>query len=140
MITRYKHGIVIFFLWVFAPIAWILMWQDKKYHSWFPTILLINGIVFGILLTTQSVAVFPQLDKLYTKYNIRPLPNFTPIVAGVLVGIAIFQVIYALILREKLKSQRAAIEQSIVPIIAFLTLDFVIGVLTGLLLAILPFV
>lgn len=61
-----KHTIIVFLLWVAAPVAWFLMWRDKKYHSWFPHLLWINGVIF-------AVVTFFSIPMLVTKNQLAVL-------------------------------------------------------------------
>lgn len=133
-----KKLIVIAFLWIFAPISWILMWKDKRFHEWFPPLLFVNGIIFTFVFVTQGFINFPKIDYLYQKYQIHEVPYFTVLTALLLTTFTVYQVILGIYLKGKLKTNKHVADDYIKAIMIIFTVDFFFGVTTGLLNVILP--
>ncbi|OGM26375.1 hypothetical protein A3D00_04425 [Candidatus Woesebacteria bacterium RIFCSPHIGHO2_02_FULL_38_9] len=133
-----KHFLVVALLWIFAPMAWVLMWQDKRYHTWFPTLLWINGIIFTIVFTTQAFLILPKLTYFYAKYNIHSLPRFNNAIAIFLIIFAVFQIIFGFHLKKKIQKKGKILDHYMGIIFVILSLDFLLGILTGLLSLLLP--
>ena len=134
-----KHAVIVFFLWAAAPVAWYIIWRDKKYHGWFPVILFINGIVFTILVLIQSVVYLPRFAVL-TEINRMVSVQYLGHVATLfLIFFAIAQIAYGKHLRRQMKSDTKIIERQLPIIIIILVIDVAIGFLTGLLPKLLPY-
>lgn len=103
-----KHGLIVFLLWVAAPVAWYMMWKDKKYHSWFPHLLWINGAVFGIITILRASHVLTR----------GPL---TPLLIIVALLFSLIQVIVGL------RMKPATAEKYIIPMIIAFFIDIGLG-------------
>lgn len=111
-----KHGLIILLLWFAAPIAWYMMWKDKRYHSWFPHLMWINGLVF----TTITFVQMP---------NIVNSSFFNPSVILAILIFALVQVVAGFFLQIKAHKSIKIVHNLIVPMISVFTLDIVIGYL-----------
>lgn len=133
-----KHTLIVILLWLFAPAAWIVMWKDKRYHSWFPTLLYMNGVIFGFVFLTQGIVVLPRLQIWYDQMNVHTVPNFTPSIAIALIGFCIFQIFLGVYLKSKIRTHGHLLDHLIALVLAIFTIDFIFGFITGLLAVILP--
>ena len=135
----HKHLVIVALLWLFAPAAWYLMWQDKKYHSWFAPLLLVNGIVIGIMIITQSYVFIPYISALYELYGVHPLPFFSSVTAIIVVAFAVIQIIYGLHVRRTESLKNKLVTEHLALTVVFFTVDVIIGLLTGLIRVIPPY-
>lgn len=103
-----KHGIIVILLWVAAPLAWYLMWRDKKYHNWFPHLLWINGAVFGVITLLRMSHVLTR----------GPL---TPLLITAALAFSLAQIIIGLRIKE------STAEKYIVPMIIAFFIDIGLG-------------
>jgi len=134
-----KHAVIVFFLWAAAPIAWYIIWRDKKYHGWFPVILFVNGIVFTTLVIIQSLVYIPRLEA-FAQINQQIELHYFGIVASMaLVLFALIQIIYGRKLRREMKHDHTIIDRHLPVIIIILIIDVAIGFLTGILPKLLPY-
>jgi hypothetical protein len=133
-----KKFLVVLFLWIFAPISWLIMWKDERFHSWFPPLLFANGIIFAFMFITQAYTTFPKLEYLYQKYSIHELPFATGVTASFLIFFAVAQIVVGQLLKDKLKRDQHIADPYISFIILIFSLDFLFGFLTGLLGIVLP--
>ncbi|EKD62856.1 MAG: hypothetical protein ACD_52C00031G0002 [uncultured bacterium] len=90
MDTKKKHALVIILLWLFAPAAWVLMVRDKRYWSWLPTLLIINGIVFTLIALYLNKFLFLLFATLQIPYGLFLQKNSTYLKANLAVIIVIF--------------------------------------------------
>lgn len=111
-----KHGIIVFLLWAAAPLAWYLMWKDKRYHHWFPHLLWINGTIFGII-------------TLINLHKVDSHPILTPLSAVFILVFAISQILAGMYLQKKLLKSKRLINKLIVPMIIIFALDIALGYL-----------
>lgn len=103
-----KHGLIVILLWVAAPVAWYLMWKDKKYHNWFPHLLWINGAVFGAITLVRA-------SYLLTRGSYASF-----LVFGAL-AFALIQIIFGLKVKGK------TVEKFIIPMIVAFLIDIGLG-------------
>jgi len=111
-----KHGIIVFLLWAAAPVAWYLMWRDKRYHHWFPHLLWINGIIFGII-------------TLLNLHKIDSHPVLTPVTVTLILSFAIMQILAGLHLQKRLMQSKKLINKLIIPMIIIFAIDIALGYL-----------
>ena len=111
-----KHGIIVFLLWAAAPIAWYLMWKDKRYHHWFPHLLWINGTIFALI----TLANLHKIDS---------HPILTPFSAVIILTFAISQILAGLHLQKRLIKSKELINKLIIPMIIIFALDIALGYL-----------
>lgn len=134
-----KHAIIVFFLWAAAPVAWYIIWRDKKYHGWFPVILFVNGIVFTTLVAIQSLVYIPRLEA-FAQINQKVGLHYFGIFASIgLVFFALAQILYGRTLRREMKHDNTLINRHLPIIITILVIDVAIGFLTGILPKLLPY-
>lgn len=133
-----KHALIVFLLWAFAPLAWFLIWQDKKYHSWFPKLLWVNGIIFGILFFTQSVIAIPKLNELYSYLHIEVPGYFHPVVITLVLLFAAAQIYAGMQLEKQVKKEHKLVEKFLLPIIVIFAIDGLLALSTGALTALTP--
>lgn len=128
-----KHAIVVALLWLFAPAAWYLMWRDKKYHSWFPPLLYVNGFVIAGMVFIQTGTYIPWMQEIYSYYGAHPV-SFLGALAGVLMGLyAIIHLIFGIYFKRKVTRHGRLVDEHIGAILAILLIDSLIGLGTGLL-------
>lgn len=138
-----KHAIIVVLLWAFAPLAWYLMCRDKRYHSWFPKLLWINGIIFGVIFITQSFMAIPRLNAVYDALRIH-VPTYVH--PGVIVLVILFlaaQIWAGHVLEGKLQKKKGVAYKSladrlVAPIIVIFAIDGALGIITGLLTTLTP--
>lgn len=138
-----KHAVIVVLLWAFAPLAWFLLWQDKRYHSWFPKLLWINGIIFGVIFLTQSFLAIPRLNAVYDALHIHVPAYVHP---GAVLLVLIFlgaQIVAGHLLQKKLNeskgnAQKKLADRLVIPIIFIFAIDGILGIVTGLLTTLTP--
>jgi len=128
----------VFLLWAFAPLAWFLMWRDKKYHTWFPKLLWINGIIFGVIFITQSVIAIPRLNAIYEALSIH-IPSYVhPSAVGFVILFALAQIYAGHKLEQKVKVKKHFPNNYILPIVIIFAIDGILGFATGFLTTLTP--
>lgn len=102
--ARTPEWIIVMLLFVFPPIAWVLMWKEKRYHAWFVKILIISGLITIVSSIAFYFTTVPYLTQLYASLNVENT-NEEAIVLGNILGIllSVLQILYALYLRRRLK-------------------------------------
>ena len=88
---------------IFPPLAWWIMYKNKKYHSWFPTL---------ILFYTVPNALIFIFNLIFLK-----TPNKSPIAFALV--FYLFQIIFSVLAKNRIASHKGLILVSI----AFLTID-----------------
>ena len=130
-----KHALIVFLLWAFAPLAWFLIWQDKTYHSWFPKLLWVNGIIFGVIFFTQYFVVIPKLDRIYDVLGVHTPPYLHPLTVIVVLTFAVAQILAGYHLEKKVQKHHKLVEKYLIPIIIIFALDGILALTTGVLSA-----
>ncbi len=138
-----KHAIIVVLLWAFAPLAWFLMWQDKSYHTWFPKLLWINGIIFGVIFITQSFVAIPRLNAVYDAFHIHVPPYVHPgavllVLLFLGIQIAIGQLLQKKLAHKRGEAQKHLADRLVFPIIIIFAIDGILGIITGLLTQLTP--
>ena len=101
------HFMVMFFLLVFPPVSFYLMWKYRDYHGWFATISWGSGIFLLIYTLVINFGIVPQIQKIVTQYgNVdRGFIGLDIRFVYILIAISIVQIIYGLYLRRKFKQR-----------------------------------
>jgi len=138
-----KHAVIVVLLWAFAPLAWFLMWRDKKYHRWFPKLLWINGIIFGVIFLTQSFIAIPRLNAIYDALHIHVPAYVHPLAILLVLLFLAGQILAGHLLQRRLKKksrdeQKHFADRLVFPIIVIFALDGVLGIITGILTTLTP--
>lgn len=131
-----KHALIIFLLWAFAPAAWFLLWKDKKYHSWFPKLLWVNGIIFSIIFFTQSFIFIPKLEQIYDVVGIEVPPSTTPLAAFLVLVFVLLQIPAGIHLQKKIIKHKSLTDKYVIPILFIFLIDGIIAFSTGLVSAV----
>lgn len=131
-----KHALIIFLLWAFAPAAWFLLWRDKKYHSWFPKLLWVNGIIFSVIFVTQSFVFIPKLEEIYTALKIEVPSSTTPLAALVILAFVLLQIPAGMHLQKKITKQKSLTDKYVLPILFIFLVDGFIALSTGVIAAV----
>lgn len=127
-----KHALIVALLWLFAPAAWLLMWRDKKYHSWFPAVLYINGFVIAGMLAVQTGKYVPWMQEVYTFYGAHPV-SYLGTFAGLFMGLYAFAHLFiGIYFKNKFKKHGKLVDKHIGAILTILLIDVLIGLGTGL--------
>jgi hypothetical protein len=105
-----KHTVIVTLLWVLAPVAWFLMWRDKRYHSWFPHLLWINGTIFAVI-------TFFNIPSLFSKNE------YAIVIVPLAFCFAAFQIWVGLNMKKKVA------EKYIIPMIIAFIIDIGLGYL-----------
>src|SRR5688572_3178363 len=79
--TSEKHTpawLIIILLLLFWPLALLLIYTDRKYHSWISHLLVSIGIIAIILNVSIMLFIIPQLTLLYKSLELSysPLPFY----------------------------------------------------------------
>lgn len=131
-----KHAIIVFLLWAFAPLAWYLMWRDKKYHSWFPKLLWINGIIFSIIFVTQSFVFIPKFQEFYNALGIKIPSNIPPLLVGIVLFFVLIQIPAGVHIQKQITKYKKLTDSYVIPILIIFILDGAIALSTGVVSAI----
>jgi hypothetical protein len=127
---RYPKAVIIFLFFAFPPLAWLLLLLDKSYHSWFPKVLQLSGLITLGVLALSHFGVGMQLEPLHealgVEYTNAGLVQRSYI-AGIIV--AVLQLLFAFIIRQYLKTHPALNIPLLLVTILLLAVGSVIGFL-----------
>lgn len=62
---------IILLLFFFPPLAWYCMWKNPRYHSWFPILLIILGLLSLSTSFLIAFVVYPQIRILTESLNMK---------------------------------------------------------------------
>lgn len=101
--TTHTSGfIVTLLLFIFPPIAWYFMWKEKRYYSWFVTLIIIYGVVYFLLFASQAFIVGPKLSALYQSMNTAQ-PTTSKILPFIMTILTLLQIGFGIYLMGKIK-------------------------------------
>ena len=117
--------VIIFFLTLFPPIAFYLMWKDEKYHGWFAYLNWLFGISLVLFSAFLFFAILPKINSLYAQIGYQN-PNKGGTFAVVMVIVAVLQIIWGFILKKKQRGDGKLSTTYLLISIALFALDYII--------------
>lgn len=118
--------IIVIFLWIFPFAAWFLMWREKEYHTWFPSILFINGAIMSVFFLIYGFFILPLLLRFYTIAGILKKPSFSFELAMAFVIYGILQILFSIPAKSKAKKHIELSDRLLVVTTVFLVADYLI--------------
>lgn len=94
---------IIFWLIIFAPIGFYLLWKEKKFNIWFANLLILFGILNIIIVSAMLYLIFPELVKLYQDFEITYNTRPSGLLAVIIIIISLIEVLVGIIIRRKIK-------------------------------------
>jgi hypothetical protein len=89
----------------FPPLAFWFIYKDKKYHSWFFSLILLAGIASILINMFSIILIIPQLSLLFANLNIPYAPSLVYIELWGINLFSIATIIFAFVFKHKLKTQ-----------------------------------
>lgn len=118
--------LIILLLIFFPPAAWYFMWKQKKYHGWFPNLLILNGVLMFLLSFTELFVVIPEMMYLYEQFNAKTnISNMYNLVYYLLTFCSI-QILSGIFIRRKIISSERSVTYLLVISLVLLIVDFVL--------------
>lgn len=118
--------IVVVLLLIFPPLAWYFMWRERRYHSWFPMLVVLYGVLTLVVSLVFTVLVLPKFIDLYRDFGVRfPTNAWVMSYAGIAYGI--LQVSFGLYARRRLITSAKPVEWLLAVSVLLLLLNFLGG-------------
>jgi hypothetical protein len=128
-----KPALIVFLLWAFAPLAWFLLWTDKKYHSWFPKLMWVNGIIFAVIFSVQSFGAMPKLTTWFESIGVTWTQDFSGYLYVGILLFAIFQIPLGVYLEGFIKRHIKLTDEVALFSVSIFAIDGLLALATGLL-------
>lgn len=123
-----KHLILILLV-LFPPLAWYYMWKENKYHNWFASVLMIDGLIFIGTSILLMAAVYPPITQLYDSLAL-PHPVLAETLPYVFIIIGVIEILYGLYLKTQTRNTKS-LSKSLLVVAVFLLLVHFIGLPLG---------
>ncbi len=128
-----KPALIVFLLWAFAPLAWFLLWTDKKYHSWFPKLMWINGIIFAVIFSVQSFGAMPKLTNWFATLGVFWTETFSTYLNLAILIFVIFQIPLGIYLEGFIRRHKKLTDEVALFSVCIFAVDGLLALATGLL-------
>lgn len=122
-IGKSKHLILILLI-VFPPLAWYYMWKEDRYHNWFASVLIIDGLIFIATAILLLATIYPPITQLFTAVKAEH-PTTAKIMPYLFIALGIIEVAYGLYLRIKTHHLPLLPKKLLVLVIILLSIHFV---------------
>lgn len=118
-----KHLILLLLIF-FPPLAWYYMWKEDKYHNWFASVLIVDGLILLATSIMLFAAVYPPIIQLYTSL-LLPRPVFYEVIPYAFIGIGAIEVIYGLLLRLRTNHHHILSKKLLILAVLLLSIHFI---------------
>jgi hypothetical protein len=127
---EYPKSLIVLLFFIFPPLAWFFLVIDKSYHTWFPKVLLLSGLISLGFLALSYFSVGTQIEQLYKSLGVEnkdevliQLSFMSSIV------VAVLQILFAFLVHQYLKKHTSLNKSLLTIVIILLGIGSIIGFL-----------
>lgn len=124
--------LVVVLLLFFPPAAWYFMWKEKRYHTWFPLVLVLYGSLTLLISSLYVFVVIPNIMQLYKEvFTELPPSTYSGVILGYTgIGIGIAQALFGIYSWRKVKTSGEMSKTILIITLAILIFNFTSASLT----------
>jgi hypothetical protein len=118
-----KHLILILLI-IFPPAAWYYMWKENRYHNWFASVLIVDGLIFIATAILFLLAIYYPITQASSTLGVTT-PEIASTIQYVFIALGVIEIIYGLFLRLKTHHFTSLPKSYLIAAIILLTIHYV---------------